>query len=90
MTKVQHVRQSAGRVVYPVNYCPQSFRAMKTVQQHIDGICNITFSLSVIARALGLMTAQGIPSTDFEELLAFCKQCASKSKNRDIRRTADE
>tara|TARA_R110001583_G_C5664731_1_gene409942 strand:+ start:3155 stop:3427 length:273 start_codon:yes stop_codon:yes gene_type:complete len=89
MAKIQHVRQGVGRVTYPVNYCQQSFQAMKTIQERLDNAGGITFSLSVIARALGLMTVQGIPTTDAQELLAFCKRCASRSKNRGKRSNAD-
>ncbi|VVT19918.1 conserved hypothetical protein [Marinobacter salarius] len=86
MTEIRHSQRRAGRVVYPTSYCPQSFQAMKVIQERMKNACDITFSLSVIARALGLMTAQGVPTADPDELVAFCKECASKSKKRGQRR----
>lgn len=90
MTETRHSKRRPGRVVYPVSYCPQSFHAMKTIQANIERGCSITFSLSVIARALGLMTAQGIPTTDPEELLSFCRHCASRSRKRNQRSATHE
>lgn len=85
MTEIRHSKRRPGRVVYPTSYCPQSFHAMKTIQTGIQSSCGITFSISVIARALGLMTAQGIPTTDPQELLSFCRHCASRRKKRNQR-----
>ena len=80
MTEIRHSKRRPGRVVYPVSFCPQSFHAMKSIQTAIQNGHGITFSLSVIARALGLMTAQGLPTTDPDELLGFCRHCASRGR----------
>lgn len=90
MTEIRHSKRRPGRVVYPVSFCPQSFHAMKTIQTTIQSGYGITFSLSVIARALGLMTAQGVPTTDPEELLSFCRHCASRSRKRNKRGDSHE
>lgn len=88
MTEIRHSRRRGGRVVYAVSYCPQSFGAMKSIQEAMRVSSGIEFSLSVIARALGLMTAQGIPTTDSEVLLSFCRYCASKGRKRNLGRAA--
>lgn len=90
MTEIRHSRRQAGRVVYPTSYCPQSFSAMKSIQRAIETASGVEFSLSVIARALGLMTAQGVPTTDSMELLSFCRYCASKGRKRNRGRSAHE
>ena len=76
----RHVRRQDGRTIYHVNLCPSSRNALGTVQNTLLDLVGLKYSFSVILRALALMTAQGVPSTDIDELIQCCRECASRGR----------
>lgn len=79
-TETRHVRQHNGRTIYHVNLCPDSRQAVGAIQSTLLTRCGLKYSFSVILRALSLMTAQGLPTTDINELIQYCRLCASKGR----------
>lgn len=80
MTTKRHVRRLPGQTVYPVSFCPKTYEALRDAQKAIEKAEGITYSLSVILRAMALRGAErGDFQTD-QRLRELCQWCASKSK----------
>lgn len=80
MSITKTVRQHRDRVVYPVSYCPKTYEAMRSLQERLRDSSGIQYSISVIARSLGLLAVRDADTSADGELLALCRHCGSKGK----------
>ena len=71
------------RVVYPFSFCARSWQAMNTIRERVEALTGVTYSHSVISRALALQAEQPSTSHQEQEILELCRKCASKRKKKE-------
>ncbi len=82
MTKKRYVRRLPGQTVYPVSFCPRTYGALRDGQEAIERAEGVTYSLSVIVRAMALRSEERGDFDGDPRLLELCHWCASKGKGR--------
>lgn len=83
MTIKRQATRSVDRVVYPVSFCARSWQAMETLRSRMEALTGITYSHSVISRALALQAQRPSTAHREQELMELCRYCASKRKKKE-------
>lgn len=80
MTIKRQATRPVDRVVYPVSFCRYSWRAMNLVRNQMEALTGVTYSHSVISRALALRASEQSSNQEYQDLVRLCRYCASKGK----------